>query len=203
MRYVSRTGRVALGWLSDRINLDPKTHIKYVDTKNELADMLTKGSFTSVEWDHLLRLLNIVSFSMCSCSLSLWNRKQSIMSKRAQESMAKEVMAYARQRLTNVVSRNLLKPKAKLSERFGCSNSPANQELDQSSVLWSARKLVRDSDQDSTTHSQEWQQHDNPFWVAPGNWREEANRKDKVGIPRADLRPSISRESLRELATAV
>ena len=34
MRHVSRTHRVALDWLFDRINLDPKVQIKYIDTKN-------------------------------------------------------------------------------------------------------------------------------------------------------------------------
>ena len=33
MRHVSRTHRVALGWLFDRINLDSKIQIKYIDTK--------------------------------------------------------------------------------------------------------------------------------------------------------------------------
>ena len=47
MRHVSRTHRVSLDWLFDRINLDPKIQIKYIDTKNQLADILTKGSFTS------------------------------------------------------------------------------------------------------------------------------------------------------------
>ena len=45
MRPVSRTHRVALDWLFDRINLDPKIQIKYIDTKNHLADTLTKGNF--------------------------------------------------------------------------------------------------------------------------------------------------------------
>ena len=54
MRHVSRTHRVALDWLFDRINLDPKIQIKYIDTKNQLADMLTKGNFTRDEWNHLL-----------------------------------------------------------------------------------------------------------------------------------------------------
>ena len=45
MRHVSRTHRVALDWLFDRINLDPKIQIKYIDTKNQLADRLTKGKF--------------------------------------------------------------------------------------------------------------------------------------------------------------
>ena len=47
MRHVSRTHRVALDWLFDRINLDPKIQIKCIDTKNQLADMLTKGKFNT------------------------------------------------------------------------------------------------------------------------------------------------------------
>ena len=54
MRHVSRTHRVALDWLFDRINLDSKIQIKYIDTKNQLADILTKGNFTRDEWNHLL-----------------------------------------------------------------------------------------------------------------------------------------------------
>ena len=38
MRHVSKTLRVALDWLFDRINLEPKIQIKFVDTKNQLAD---------------------------------------------------------------------------------------------------------------------------------------------------------------------
>ena len=46
MRHVSRTHRVALDWLFDEINLDPKIQIKYIDTKNQLTDILTKGNST-------------------------------------------------------------------------------------------------------------------------------------------------------------
>ena len=56
MRHVSRTHRVALDWLFDRINLDPKIQIKYIDTKNQLADILTKVNFARDEWNHLLTL---------------------------------------------------------------------------------------------------------------------------------------------------
>ena len=45
MRHVSRTHRVALDRLFDRINLDSKIQIKYIDTKNQLADILTKVEF--------------------------------------------------------------------------------------------------------------------------------------------------------------
>ena len=39
LRHVSRTHRVALDWLFDRINLDSKIQIKYINTKNQLADI--------------------------------------------------------------------------------------------------------------------------------------------------------------------
>ena len=54
MRHVSRTQRFALDWLFDRINLDPQIQILYIDTKHQLADMLTKGNFTRDEWNNLL-----------------------------------------------------------------------------------------------------------------------------------------------------
>ena len=74
MRHVSRTHRVALDRLFDRINLDPKIQIKYIDTKNQLADILTKGNFTRDEWNHLLCLFNISHFSSTVCSDTMAKR---------------------------------------------------------------------------------------------------------------------------------
>ena len=76
MRHVSRTHRVALDWLFDRINLDPKIQIKYIDTKKELADILTKGNFTRDEWNHLLNLFNIGHFSSTACTAAVAKRAQ-------------------------------------------------------------------------------------------------------------------------------
>ena len=76
MRHVSRTHRVALDWLFDRINLDSKIQIKYIDTKNQLADILTKGSFTRDEWNHLLNLFNISHFSSTACTAAMAKRAQ-------------------------------------------------------------------------------------------------------------------------------
>ena len=75
MRHVSRTHWVALDWLLDRINLDPKIQIKYIDTKNQLADMLTKGKFTRDEWNHLLCLFNISHFSSTDYSEVMSKKK--------------------------------------------------------------------------------------------------------------------------------
>ena len=76
MRHVSRTHRVALDRLFDRINLDPKVQIKYIDTKNQLADILTNGNFTRDEWNHLLCLFNISHFSSTVCSEAMAKRLQ-------------------------------------------------------------------------------------------------------------------------------
>ena len=76
MRHVSRTHRVALDWLFDRINLDSKIQIKYIDTKNQLADILTTGNFTRDQWNHLLCLFNISHFSSTVCSDTVAKRSQ-------------------------------------------------------------------------------------------------------------------------------
>ena len=84
-RHVSRTRQVALDWLFDRINLDPQIQVKHVDTKNQLADMLTKGNFTRDERDQLLRLFNIMNFLMFSFSHFLSIKKPNTMSKRTMQ----------------------------------------------------------------------------------------------------------------------
>ena len=97
MRHVSRTHRVALDWLFDRINLDPKIQIKYVDTKNQLADILTKGNFTRDDRNHLLCLFNISHFSSTNCL--------DVMSKRTQEDAGEERVTAKSKPMMNLVSR--------------------------------------------------------------------------------------------------
>ena len=97
MRHVSRTHRVALDWLLDRINLDPKIQIKYSDTTNQLADILTKGNFTRDEWNHLLRLFNISHFSSTNCL--------EVMSQRTQEDAGEERVTAKSKSMMNLVSR--------------------------------------------------------------------------------------------------
>ena len=67
MRHVSRTHRVSIDWLFDRINY-PKIQIRYIDTKHQIADILTKGHFTRDEWNNLLCLFNISHFSSLCCA---------------------------------------------------------------------------------------------------------------------------------------
>ena len=92
-----RTHRVALDWSFDRINLDPKIQIKYIDTKNQLADILLKGNFTRDEGNHLLCLFNISYFSSTNCS--------EVMSKRTQKGSGEERVTAKSKPMMNLVSR--------------------------------------------------------------------------------------------------
>ena len=97
MRHVSRTHRVAIDWLLDRINLDPKIQIKNIDTKNQLADIQTKGTFTLDEWNYLLCLFNISHFSCTDCS--------EVKSKRTQKDSCEERVTAKSKPMMNLVSR--------------------------------------------------------------------------------------------------
>ena len=110
MRHVSRTHRVAIGWSLERINMDPRIQIKYVDTKNHLADILTRGSFTRHEWNHLVHLLNIFVFVDVFLQPFLSFKSNAnrtfAMSKRRREASAEEscsLMAKPKPRSTNLV----------------------------------------------------------------------------------------------------
>ena len=97
MRHVSMTHRVALDWLFDRINLDSIIQIKYIDTKNQLADILTKGNFTRDEWNHLSCLFNISHFSS--------TKSLEAMSKRTQEESGEERVTAKSRPMMTLVSR--------------------------------------------------------------------------------------------------
>ena len=97
MRHVSRTHRVALDWLFDRINLDSKIQIKYIDTKNQLADILTKGNFTRDEWNPLLWLFNISHFISAVCS--------DTMAKRSQQDSGEERVTAKSKPMMNLIAR--------------------------------------------------------------------------------------------------
>ena len=97
VRNASRTHRVALDWMFDKINLDPKIQIKFIDTKNQLADTLTKRNFTRDEWNHLMCLFNISHFSSIN-SLEA-------MSKRTQEDAGEERVTAKSKPMMNLVSR--------------------------------------------------------------------------------------------------
>ena len=92
-------------WLFDRINLDPKIQIRYIDTKHQLADMLTKGSFTRDEWNNLLHLFNINHFSSLCCAKNFSLISCSTMAKRIRNQKEEErVVSKSRPAVMNMSS---------------------------------------------------------------------------------------------------
>ena len=73
LRHISRTHRVDLDWLIERIKVDPGIRMKYVGTNQQMADMLTKASFTVQKWQAMLKLHQIGEFA---------NKKSAVFSKR-------------------------------------------------------------------------------------------------------------------------
>ena len=59
MRHIQRTHRVNLDWLFERFLNDKGMRIRYLSTKFQIADMLTKGSFTAQHWGMLLNFSGI------------------------------------------------------------------------------------------------------------------------------------------------
>ena len=151
VRHVSRTHRVALDWLFDRINLDSKIQIRHIDTKHQLADILTKGNFTRDEWNNLLHLFNIshVNSICCAKNSSLISCART-MAKRMQEQKGEE--------------RRVAKSKStamNLSSHVPTSSSSAKSPIASESpgILIATRKpesrMRRNSKSDAASSSQE------------------------------------------------
>ena len=59
MRHVVRTQRIDIDWLFERVRDDPGVFMKYVRTLQQMADLLTKASFTSLQWKALCSLCSM------------------------------------------------------------------------------------------------------------------------------------------------
>ena len=81
-----------IGCLTELI-LILKFRFRYIDTKHQLADILTKGNFTRDEWNNLLRLFNVSLFSSTCCvrNSSLISCTKT-MAKRMQEQKEEEII---------------------------------------------------------------------------------------------------------------
>ena len=155
MRHFSRTHRVALDWLFDRINLDPKIQIKFIDTKNQLAYILTKGNFTRHEWNHLLWLFNISHFSSINSVKA--------MSKRTQEDAGEERVIAKSKPMTNLVSRCRVRDPTVLAST--ASENPVNtksecREVPPSSLSVQQTGTGRPVLLASSSNSSEWNNDD-------------------------------------------
>ena len=175
MRHVSRTHRVALDWLFDRIYLDSKIQIKYIDTKNQLGDILTKGNFTRDEWNHLLCLFCSSHFSSTVCS--------DTMAKRSQQDSGEERVTAKSRPMMNLVARtpSLVSSSTSVSpgKRYYGSQDPWSSiaRVDRSGPLDKGRDLLESFS--STSYSK---LDDDRAWSSQ-EWRTETTTYDRSGRP--------------------
>ena len=172
MRHVSRTHRVALDWLFDRINLDTKIQVKYIDTENQLADILTKGSFTRDEWNHLLCLFNISHFSPTVCSAAMAKRSQ-------QDSGGERVTAKSKP-MMNLIARtpSFVSSSTKVSPR---KNYYRNQDPWKS--VFGEDRLGQLGKETESFSSTDYSKLDyNRVWSSQ-EWKAEATTHDRSGQP--------------------
>ena len=187
MRHVSRTHRVALDWLFDRINLDAKIQIKYIDTKNQLADILPKGNFTRDEWNHLLCLFNISQFSSTVCSDTMAKRIQQESGQARVTAKSRPMMNLIARTPSHVSSSTSVSP---VKRSYGSQNpwsSIAEEDRSGRPDVGSDRKTAFDYychehffESFSSASYSKWD--DDRVWSSP-EWKTEIKTYDRSGRP--------------------
>ena len=175
MRHVSRTHRVALDWLFVRINLDPKIQIKYIDTKNQLADILTKGNFTRDEWNHLLCLFNISHFISTECS--------EVMSKRTQKDSSEEGAAAKSKPMMNLVSRRSEKDPNVLASTASESPEKTRHESQSSPSLQTEKQHRKGETPVVYAHSSTYSEWKVDKTWSSQEWKSDELMEDRTGRP--------------------
>ena len=75
LRHVPRTHRIDLDWLFEVLREDPGVNIKYINTKEQVAEIFTKDIFTIPQWRHLAFLRNIGDSSLSVVIFKINQRK--------------------------------------------------------------------------------------------------------------------------------
>ena len=187
MRHVSRTHRVAVDWLFDRIHLDPKIQIKYIDTKNQLADMLTKGNFTRDEWNHLSCLFNISHFSSTVCSEAMAKRVQQDSGEERVTAKSRPMMSLTARVPSNISSSTSESPgKRSYGNQNPWSAKAEREERTVQPVVGSDPKTASDYYHEQSSESSfsarysKWD--DNQAWSSQ-EWKTDTSMCDRSGQP--------------------
>ena len=98
-----------------------RIQIKYIHTKNQFADILTKGNFTRDEWNHLLCMFNNSHFSSTECS--------EVMSKRTQKESGEERVTAKSRPMMSLIARYSERAPSVLSSTASESPVKTRQEI--------------------------------------------------------------------------
>ena len=134
MRHVSRTHRVALYWLFDRINFDPQNPNQiHWHQKPTLRTYWLRGNVTRDEWNHLLCLFNISHFSSTNCS--------EVMSKRTQKDSGEERVTAKSKPMMNLFP--AMQRKESWRACLNCITKPGRKQDMKVNYLWAHEQHQR------------------------------------------------------------
>ena len=130
-----QTHRVAFVFVLIRSISTPKIQIEQVLTKKkkQMADMLTNGSFTRDEWDHLLRLFNFMNFSMFLAAIFFGTQSRVSCRRDLKKDRRRTTCVKEKSEASMFGIKKPLERRANHFHRFGCFVRPGNQELGQNS----------------------------------------------------------------------
>ena len=121
-----------------------KIQIKYIDTKNQLADILTKGNFTRDEWNHLLCLFNISHFSSTVCSEAMAKRSQQDSRKERVTAKSRPLMSLIARAPSNLSSSTSESPgKRSYGNQDPWSAKAERERIERGNPLWAATRKPR------------------------------------------------------------
>ena len=133
----------------------PKIQIKYIDTKNQLSDILTKGNVTRDEWNHLLCLFNISHFSSTNCS--------EVMSKRTQKDSGEERVTAKSKPMMNLFP--AMQRKESWRACLNCITKPGRKQDMKVNYLWAHEQHQRTGRPVEDAYSSSYSE-----WNADENW---------------------------------
>ena len=137
-----------------------KSKIKYVDTENQIAGLLTKGNFTRDESNHLLRAFNIMSFF--DVLLQPFQSNQHSKRIRQEEKLGEKERAVAKSKtMMSLVSKLANHPPTTLGS--SASNSPGTLggQHSNSVRVGKVRLVAKGSNENIASNSQVWHSHSN------------------------------------------
>ena len=148
IRRVSRTHRAGLDQLFDRMNLEPKIQIKCVHTNKQLADILTKGSFSRDEWNHPFQQFSLIRLeSRAPCQKEVRRRLR--------------IKALRRRKRNHVLREREQRSEEISSQSLGCRVNPVNAD-DRKEVVRATKQLVLPDSNSGIGHPQASRQENSP-----------------------------------------
>ena len=132
----------------------PKIQFKYIDTKNQLADILTKENFTRDEWNHLLCLSNISHFGSTVCSEAMAKRVQQDSGEERVTAKLRPMMSYIARATSNISSSTSESPgKRSYGNQNPWSAKAEREDRTEQLVMGSDPKTVPDCYHEQSTES--------------------------------------------------